>query len=296
MKLKFKTRRGFGKVKVQRLVRNKPLGQVQFFGTPRLGVRPRTLKFKTKHTSPMFGSFLSIPRPSSVSIFSRGINRPAASFYGDSDGDGVMNGFDCAPNNKKLQGPEHKKRKGYIVTLNLSPEEKTEYEKTGVLKNKEGRIVIRNLGPAFEKDSDAWKKHQRWRQEMGYLKEHEKKDNIFLEKIKENQGALVVAPEKRTKTITIKLGDDFKGPTEKDFSPVKIGKTNYMIPSGKNFDKNKAELIESHKEFFNTDKDESIDAEYEREQEYDPDEDIKSRGYDSAEQYYKENAPDKEED
>ena len=29
------------------------------------------------------------------------------SFLGDSDGDGVINMFDCQPHNKKKQGPEH---------------------------------------------------------------------------------------------------------------------------------------------------------------------------------------------
>jgi len=39
------------------------------------------------------------------------MNRPALKFYGDSDGDGVMNGFDCAPNNSRKQGPQHKHNK-----------------------------------------------------------------------------------------------------------------------------------------------------------------------------------------
>ena len=157
------------------------LGTVKFFGAPRMISKhqhSKPLRFKTKHTSPSFASFTNIPRPTSVSIFAPSMNRPALKFYGDSDGDGVMNGFDCAPFNSKRQGPEHKK-KTYEFTLNLSPEDKIQYEKTGILKNTEGRIVMRNLGPAFEKDDEEWKKHQRWRQEMGYLNEQEKKDNIF---------------------------------------------------------------------------------------------------------------------
>ena len=72
--------------------------------------RGRPLRFVSSgHTSPAFGSFLNIPRVRSVSLFSPSMKRPALSFYGDSDKDGVMNGFDCAPFNKKKQGPEHKR-------------------------------------------------------------------------------------------------------------------------------------------------------------------------------------------
>jgi hypothetical protein len=45
------------------------------------------------------------------------LNRPALSFYGDSDGDGVYNGFDCQPFNSRKQGPGHE----------LSPEQKKVY-------------------------------------------------------------------------------------------------------------------------------------------------------------------------
>jgi len=106
VKLKFKARRKLGTVNF--LGRPSPHSSVRLSRPLRFKTKPN--RFKTKHTAPAFGSFLSIPKVRSVSIFSRGINRPAASFYGDSDGDGVMNGFDCAPFNPRKQGPEHVRR------------------------------------------------------------------------------------------------------------------------------------------------------------------------------------------
>ena len=72
--------------------------------------RGRPIRFVSSgHTSPAFGSFLQIPRVRSIGSTRSTMKRPALSFYGDSDGDGVMNGFDCAPFNPRKQGPEHKK-------------------------------------------------------------------------------------------------------------------------------------------------------------------------------------------
>ena len=56
--------------------------------------------------SPAFGVFLNIPRVRSTSLWMPH-SRPAAKFYGDSDGDGVMNGLDCEPYNSRKQGPQH---------------------------------------------------------------------------------------------------------------------------------------------------------------------------------------------
>ena len=39
--------------------------------------------------------------------------RPMAAFWGDSDGDGVYNGLDCAPYNRFKQGPQHRLLKPY---------------------------------------------------------------------------------------------------------------------------------------------------------------------------------------
>ena len=35
------------------------------------------------------------------------VNKPVKHFMGDKDKDGVMNMFDCAPNNPRRQGPQH---------------------------------------------------------------------------------------------------------------------------------------------------------------------------------------------
>ena len=90
-----------------RFKKKRQLGTVNFLGRPLL-TRSVNVRFKSRpHTSPAFGSFLSIPKPTSVSLFSPSMKRPAASFYGDSDKDGVMNAFDCAPRNPRRQGPQH---------------------------------------------------------------------------------------------------------------------------------------------------------------------------------------------
>jgi hypothetical protein len=48
-------------------------------------------------------------KPSKASnLWKISLNKPVKHFYGDSDKDGVMNMFDCAPHNKKKQGSEHK--------------------------------------------------------------------------------------------------------------------------------------------------------------------------------------------
>jgi hypothetical protein len=83
--------------------RKHPINRINFL----IGNSPKR-KFQ-QHTAPSFGAFLNIPRPKSTSIFSPVGKRPASIFYGDHDKDGVMNGFDCQPRNKWMQGPEHKK-------------------------------------------------------------------------------------------------------------------------------------------------------------------------------------------
>ena len=78
MKLKFKRKQ----------VKANELGRVNFLGRPVVKRSPP----KIKH---------------SVSLLSPSMKRPAARFYGDYDGDGVMNGLDCEPRNPKKQGPQH---------------------------------------------------------------------------------------------------------------------------------------------------------------------------------------------
>ena len=53
-------------------------------------------------------------RPASVSLLSKvSYNKPVKKYWGDSDGDGVINGLDCEPRNKFKQGPQHKKKRYY---------------------------------------------------------------------------------------------------------------------------------------------------------------------------------------
>jgi hypothetical protein len=58
------------------------------------------------------GAAISIPQRTSTSLWTSHI-KPAASMWGDKDRDGVMNGFDCQPRNKKKQGPEHEDQLGW---------------------------------------------------------------------------------------------------------------------------------------------------------------------------------------
>ena len=60
------------------------------------------------------------------------MNKPAKAFYGDSDGDGVMNMFDCQPHNKKKQGDEHEewsKKDEYKYSQGALVRKRTDEEK-----------------------------------------------------------------------------------------------------------------------------------------------------------------------
>jgi len=93
MKVKFKKQR--------------KLGTVNFLGRPMTKRKPMP---RVKGYSKLrFADSIVVPRPTSVSLFSPSMNRPAKRFYGDTDRDGVMNGLDCEPYNKKKQGPYHRK-------------------------------------------------------------------------------------------------------------------------------------------------------------------------------------------
>jgi len=46
-------------------------------------------------------------KPIAAPLWAKAPKRPAAAFWGDTDKDGVMNAFDCAPRNPRRQGPEH---------------------------------------------------------------------------------------------------------------------------------------------------------------------------------------------
>lgn len=153
----------------------KKLGTVNFIGMPRINSRRKVMPRIKGYTNLRFADSIMIPRPTSVSIFSPSMKRPALKFYGDSDGDGVMNGFDCQPFNSRKQGPEHKRR-GYLGVgedLGIS-------EKEG-LKIREG--VMNDL-----KSEDFHKKvHAAWDKENKLSAKDE---------YKYNQGALVMKPSK----------------------------------------------------------------------------------------------------
>jgi len=60
------------------------------------------------HNDSSLASSLNIPHKSSTSLFESSMtNRPVARFWEDKDKDGVMNGFDCEPRNKRKQGLMH---------------------------------------------------------------------------------------------------------------------------------------------------------------------------------------------
>jgi hypothetical protein len=99
------------------------LGEVNFLGKP---IQPA---FNHKHSQPIFGfkpfkpskpqpikgypginmfSSIAIPQRQSTSMWTPH-SRPGRAMWGDKDGDGVYNGFDCQPNNRFKQGDGHKR-------------------------------------------------------------------------------------------------------------------------------------------------------------------------------------------
>jgi len=69
-------------------------------------------------------------RPVSVSLLSKvTYNKPVKRYWGDIDGDGVINGLDCEPRNKFKQGPQHKK--SYYKRKTLTKEQADSLFKSG---------------------------------------------------------------------------------------------------------------------------------------------------------------------
>jgi hypothetical protein len=87
---------------------------------------------RKKHSQPALGTFLSIPKPRSLSMLAPIPRRPALSFYGDKDRDGVMNGFDCAPNNRRRQGPAHEEAKTEMTVIRSTPSDKNWMKKNKI--------------------------------------------------------------------------------------------------------------------------------------------------------------------
>jgi len=79
----------------------------------------RLMKFKAKRKPILRRSALppiifGSKNPGAARILGAPIFKSAKGYWGDSDKDGVINGLDCAPHNKKKQGPQHQK---YIVNI-----------------------------------------------------------------------------------------------------------------------------------------------------------------------------------
>jgi hypothetical protein len=131
------------------------------------------------------------------------MNKPALKFYGDSDGDGVMNGFDCAPNNKFKQGPEHKKypvasrkQKGESQTLYLDRMRKIKLDKEEAeppAYDKHYRSMIRqhgkkyadkiygNVDPDSEIAKEVWKEKRQDAAKREHIKSTQTKDEAGQE-------------------------------------------------------------------------------------------------------------------
>jgi len=76
-------------------------------------VKAKKLVFGNKHTKPVRRIVLR-----STSIFSPlSFNKPVKSYWGDYDGDGVINGLDCQPRNKYKQGPQHKRKGNWNLKI-----------------------------------------------------------------------------------------------------------------------------------------------------------------------------------
>jgi len=69
------------------------------------------------------------------------VNKPVKHFMGDKDGDGVMNMFDCAPNNPRKQGPQHmtKDNYGFKMVYKQPRKFKTSEEILEELEEEEGK-------------------------------------------------------------------------------------------------------------------------------------------------------------
>ena len=155
------------------------------------------------HTSPAFGSFLQIPRVRSIGSTRSTMKRPALSFYGDSDGDGVMNGFDCAPFNSKKQGPEHDS-----IEKQIKRERRmAKISDRKAIRNRaaeEGKQLMRDI--EFKGYKPALRK-EKWDPKLTMFVADKENELSPKDEYKYSQGALVMKPEKRTKSITIKMGD-----------------------------------------------------------------------------------------
>ena len=163
--------------------------------------RGRPLRFVSSgHTTPSFGSFLSIPKPN----FNRSLlRRPAASFYGDSDGDGVMNGFDCAPFNKRKQGPEHDS-----IEKQIKRERRmAKISDRKAIRNRaaeEGKQLMRDI--EFKGYKPALRK-EKWDPKLTMFVADKENELSPKDEYKYSQGALVMKSNKESEDALAKRSD-----------------------------------------------------------------------------------------
>jgi len=90
-------------------------------------VKAKKLVFGKKHQDTKLVRRIT---PRSTSIFAPiNSNKPVKRYWGDYDGDGVINGLDCEPRNKFKQGPQHKsKAKIQALARHILKKEKMDKE------------------------------------------------------------------------------------------------------------------------------------------------------------------------
>ena len=97
-------------------------------------------------------------RLGNTSLWARAQNRPAAAFWGDSDGDGVINAFDCRPFDKKRQDTEdaelylHDSHYGHLRKYGFTHKEaKNQTDKEKIKPNVDAMIDL-SLGKTYIKN------------------------------------------------------------------------------------------------------------------------------------------------
>ena len=94
-------------------------------------------------------------RLGNTSLWARAQNRPAAAFWGDSDRDGVINAFDCAPFDSRRQGPDHER----------SEADKEQAKKFGIFKKLRIKYNQERSAGKTESDEGYWDWLDRRREE-----------------------------------------------------------------------------------------------------------------------------------
>ena len=105
------------------------------------------------------------------SLWNAAIKNGAKWYYGDADGDKVMNGLDCQPYNKRKQGPQHEAvrrmrgpAKDVRLNVKLKPSEEMEKhtEASENVSNVAARMRHKEYDPAqqeefWNKEAKTWK-------------------------------------------------------------------------------------------------------------------------------------------